>query len=223
MQNRFGELLRIHQLNLLAFRDKTGFEKATDLLLDWCLDLNAEDMWELLWIYEAYKNGVNSDFENISLRSQLEVKDAIAYRMGSVILRKFRRDDTWEEMKKLFEFMYDHYSKGDSFSLRAMLKLVFVEYGIRYHIEQNMSLFWKGTENRRILENALDEQDLRNQADQKMLAEDVIEFLMLDMSYEVLDIVEHKINLDWITSQDRDRYTKNWEEEAKKPWMPFSF
>ena len=199
------------------FKERVIGTENSNPLLEWCLDLNIEDIWEFLEIYKAYIWQNNRD---LSLKDKLRIKDAIVHKIEEVIIwGKINNRATPKEIEEIFAFMYESYRKGDAFSLKARLRLSFLEAYLRVTFGQDISLFGQGTEHRKILEDVLDQQDLLSQGEQKDMLEMISNFAMKvsrkqwKQWKQGLDIIEHRINLDWITSQDRESYMQDWEDQ----------
>ena len=206
MQKKLVELLDTYRWLIQMFNNKI---------------IDTEDIGDIIGAYEVY---IRSNIE-LALNGELKIKDAIVYKIEEIIWKKFHHGASWKEIKKFFAFMYESYRKGDAFSLKARLRLSFLEARVRVIEEADISLFWERTEHRKILEKMLDKQDLLSQGEQKDMLEMITNFVMnvpRKSWTQVLDIIQDRINLDWITSQDRDRYTKMWEEEKKKHLSSFS-
>ena len=73
-------------------------------MIDWCLDLNIEDTWELLLIWRVYITGKNRDLENSSSHNPLRIKDDIVvYTIGNIAKKKIDRGGTsWERNEDTF-------------------------------------------------------------------------------------------------------------------------
>ena len=220
MQKKLVELLHTYRELIYVSKKKVIDPETPKPLLDWCLDLDIEDIWEIIGTYEAFyiwQNNKGFSLEEI-------IKDDIVDKIEEVIWNNVQHGDTWKKIAEIFAFMYESYRKGDAFSLKARLRLSFLEANLRVTFGQDISLFGQGTEHRKILEDVLDKQDLLSQGDQKNVLEMITNFAMKvpwKQWKQVLDIIEHRINLDWITSQDRDRYTKMWEEKKYLPTVSF--